>query len=113
MAEILTGKVGQLFKPLIHLYKYLSIMTTQSTLLLNEWNATAKEMLNAEFALQSQRCRQVAERFDGVCYSRIHRAHNGDLMLEERFKGDMYPSCWLIEQDFSELEALLNTRPVS
>jgi hypothetical protein len=82
-------------------------MTTQSINLLKEWNATAKEMLNASYALRSERCKQVAELFDGQTYSRIHRANNGDLMLEERAKGSMYPSCWLIEQDFSEMEAAL------
>lgn len=85
-------------------------MTTQSINLLSEWNATAKEMLNADYALRSDRCNQVAEKFDGLTYSRIHRANNGDLMLEERTKGAMYPSCWLIEQDFSDLEALLTAK---
>ncbi len=85
-------------------------MTAQSISLLNEWNAKAKEMLNAEYVLSSHRCRQVDEKFDGITYSRIHRSTNGSLMLEERAKGSMYPSCWLIEQDFSELEALLKTR---
>ncbi len=83
-------------------------MTTQSINLLSEWNAIAGDMLNASYALRSDRCTQVAEVFDGVTYSRIHRANNGDLMLEERAKGAMYPSCWLITQDFSELEAAFN-----
>mgnify|MGYP006262689791 CR=1 FL=1 len=76
-------------------------MTTQSIALLSEWNATAKDMLNASYALRSDNCKQVAELFDGITYSRIHRANNGSLMLEERGKGSMYPSCWLIEQDLS------------
>jgi hypothetical protein len=79
-------------------------MTTQSANLLAEWNAKPLEMLNASYALNSSRCMQVVERFDGSTYSRIHRANNGSLMLEERAKGEMYPSCWLIEQDFSDLE---------
>lgn len=82
-------------------------MNTQSKNLLTEWTATAKHMLNASYALNSCRCTQVAEKFDGIFYSRIHRATDGSLMLEERSKGSMYPSCWLIEQDFSELEAAL------
>lgn len=85
-------------------------MTTQSLTLLADWNATAKDMLVAEYALKSDRCKQVAELFDGTTYSRIHRANNGSLMLEERAKGSMYPSCWLIEQDFSELEAAFAAR---
>lgn len=83
-------------------------MTTQSQSLLSEWNASTKEMLNADYALRSDRCKQVAEKFNGVTYSRIHRVNNGGLMLEERAKGSMYPSCWLIEQDFSDLEAALS-----
>jgi len=79
-------------------------MNAQSIALLSEWNATAKEMLNASYALKSERCKQVDEKFDGKTYSRIHRATNGDLILEERKKGSMYPSCWLIVQDFSEME---------
>ena len=82
-------------------------MTAQSISLLSEWNATAKDMLVASYALRSENCKQVAELFDGSTYSRIHRANNGSLMLEERAKGSMYPSCWLIEQDFSEMEAAL------
>ena len=58
----------------------------------------------ASYALKSERCKQVDEKFDGKTYSRIHRATNGDLILEERKKGSMYPSCWLIVQDFSEME---------
>lgn len=85
-------------------------MTNQSISLLNEWNATAKEMLNAGYALKSDRCKQVAEKFDGETYSRIHRASNGDLMLEERANGSMYPSCWLIVQDFSELEKAFESK---
>lgn len=85
-------------------------MNTQSEILLKEWDATAKEMLNASYALKSDRCTQVDEKFDGLTYSRIHRATNGDLMLEERKAGSMYPSCWLIVQDFSELEAAFNER---
>ncbi len=82
-------------------------MTTQSESLLIEWKATAKEMLNASYVLRSDRCTQVAERFDGITYSRIHRMTGGDLVLEERAKGSMYPSCWLIVQDFSEMEEAL------
>lgn len=82
-------------------------MTAQSKDLLLQWNASAKEMLNASYALKSERCKMVDEKFDGQTYSRIHRATNGDLMLEERAKGAMYPSCWLIVQDFSEMEAAL------
>lgn len=85
-------------------------MTTQSLSLLKEWSATAGSMLNSEYALKSDRCKMLTERFDGSTYSRIHRAVNGDLMLEEREKGGMYPSCWLLTQDFSELEALLQTK---
>lgn len=85
-------------------------MTTQSAALLAEWNAKPLEMLNASYALQSNRCTQIAEMFDGSTYSRIHRATNGSLILEERAKGSMYPSCWLIEQDFSELEAAFNQK---
>lgn len=85
-------------------------MTAQSIKLISEWNATVKEMLVSEYALKSDRCKQVAETFDGTTYSRIHRAVDGSLMLEERAKGRMYPSCWLIEQDFSELEMLLNQK---
>lgn len=85
-------------------------MTQQSINLLDEWNATVKGMLNASYALKSDRCKQVAEVFDGTTYSRIHRANNGDLMLEERTKGGMYPACWLLEQDFTELEAAFAAR---
>lgn len=85
-------------------------MTTQSIALLAEWNATAKDMLNASYALRSENCTQVAESFDGNTYSRIHRATNGSLILEERAKGSMYPSCWVVEQDFGELEAAFQAR---
>ena len=85
-------------------------MTQQSINLLKEWDATAGDMLNAQYALSSERCFLVGEKFDGVIYSRIHRSSNGSLMLEERAKGSMYPSCWLLTQDFSELESLLNKK---
>lgn len=79
-------------------------MTPQSIKLLFEWSAVAKDRLNSSYALDSSRATQVAEVFDGTTYSRIHRCTNGDLILEERKSGNMYPSCWLIEQDFSDLE---------
>lgn len=85
-------------------------MTHQSIILLSEWNATAKNMLNPSYVLDSSRSTQVAEKFDGNTYSRIHRANNDSLILEERAVGSMYPSCWLIEQDFSDLEAALFDR---
>lgn len=85
-------------------------MKDQSIQLLKEWNAIAKDMVNASYALDSSRCEMVGEKFNGEYYSRIHRRNNGDLILEERNSGSLYPKVWLIEQDFSDLEAAFQNR---
>lgn len=83
-------------------------ITQQSKDLLKEWNAEIVEMLNASYALASERCTQLAEQFNGHIYSRIHRKNDGvTLLLEERVKGQMYPVCYLLKQDFSEIETAL------
>ena len=79
---------------------------TQTDKLLIEWNASKKHMLNSSYALDSSKCTLIEEKFDGNMFSRIHRRVDGTLILEERVKGSFSPRVWLIEQDFSELEAL-------
>ena len=71
--------------------------------LLKEWNASIVGVLNAEYVLDSSRTKQLAESFEDNIYARIHRFRES-LVLEIREKGSMYASCYMLQQDFNELE---------
>lgn len=82
-------------------------MTTQTQELIKEWNGTIGNMLT-EYVLKNCAV-QVAEKFDGKTYSRIHR-RGKMLIVEEREKGSMYPRLWEMTQDFSDLEIEFQNR---
>lgn len=83
-------------------------MTNQSENLLKDWNAKVENRLNPSHVLKN--AIQLQEIFNGTIYSRIHRMPNGNLILEEREKGSMYPKVYSLFQDFSDLELLLNQK---
>ena len=88
-------------------------MTTQSEILLKEWNAKVIKQVAREYHLDSCRSMQLEERYDGEIYSRIHRVNGNTLVLEERNKGEFYPKVYLIEQDFSDLDTLLQEKSLN
>lgn len=75
--------------------------------LLQDWNASIEDILNAEYVLDSSRSKQLAESFADGIYARIHRFREDFLVLEIRKSGAMYADCYKIKQDFSDLEQLL------